>query len=241
MLSLIFFCLIFSQFNVFAEDLSIDSIKSIGYTIENSKFLDSISIKKLITLCRNKPQGFKCDMPLYNNAAGALKIYEYSVPFDKFTETITTETKQNIFTSTICSYKRIISQEKMKEFIKNGKDILRFVSYYEISGKFGTRFTYTMDGELMPNKNFIIEKEIMRPGAKRTAGIAGYINTTRYFTILTPIDANHTRRIIASWNDAGGNIPIVGNIKADPNEIADGMDRGNMDIITYYKNKGYIK
>ena len=218
-----------------------ETIQSVGYALGKDAAPDSFKIKKLIALCADKKAPFKCDMPQLGAAAGALAIYEYPLPLNIMTGIMTTESKHQIFKSTIYAYHRNLSPAAMEVFLKNGKGVLRFASDHEVVCILKTRFAYTMDGELMHGSGFAFERETTRPGARRISGLGGHINSIKYYTILIALDAGHTRRIVANWSDAGGDIPVVGKIRATPKQINEGMDKGNEDIIEYFKLKGKIK
>jgi hypothetical protein len=123
----------------------------------------------------------------------------------------------------------------MDEFIKYPQGKLQFISGHEVNGKFLTRFTYRMRSELVKSPKWIFEREWTLNGGQQTRGFGGYINNISYFTILVPMSADRTRRIIASWSDVGGDLPVTGKIKAKPQDIIDGIYAGDKDVREYFK------
>lgn len=192
-------------------------------------------VETLIELCRSKDSGFTCEMDTRGNIVGAFAVLDYPLPLDKLRETITTSNKAQIFKSAIYKYSRDLPPAKMDEFVNARQGKLRFISNHEVNGKFLTRFTYRMQSELVKSPSWIFEREWTLGGGRQTRGAGGYIDNISYFTILVPVSSDSTRRIIASWSDVGGDLPVTGKIKAKPQDIIEGIYLGDKDVRAYFK------
>jgi hypothetical protein len=197
--------------------------------------IDLSQVDKLVEVCRKQYPGLTCEMDSQGKAIGAFAILDYPLSLDKLRETITTGNKAQIFKSSIYKYSRDLPPEKMDAFIKEPQGKVRFISKHEVNGIFLTRFAYRMRSELIKCPGWTLEREWTLGGGQQTRGIGGYIDSISYFTILVPISANCTRRIIASWSDVGGDLPGTGKIKAKPKDIIDGIYVVDKDIRGYFK------
>ena len=221
--------------SAFAASTDTAVIRNLSFPIMFNPELDQSQVDTLVDLCRRQEPGLTCEMDTRGNAIGAFAILDYPLSLDKLRETVTASDKAQIFKSAIYKYSRNLPQGKMDEFIRDPEGKVRFISNHEVNGKFLTRFTYRMRSELVKTPKWIFEREWTLGGGQQTRGVGGYINNISYFTILVPMSSDRTRRIIASWSDVGGDLPVTGKIKAKTQDIIDGIYVGDKDVREYFK------
>ena len=210
-------------------------IRSLSFSLMFNPELNLTQVDSLVDICRKKDPGFTNEMDSRGNAIGVFAILDYPLSLEKLQETIITSNKAQIFKSSIYKYSCDLPAAKMDEFIKDTQGNLRFVSTHEVNGKYLTRFIYCMQSELVKSPRWILEREWTIGGGQQTRGVGGYIDNISYFTILVPLSANCSRRIIGSWSDVGGDLPVTGKIKAKPQDIIDGIYMGDKDVREYFK------
>lgn len=216
-----------------------NTAKDIGPLAYNSMFQDSTKVvqqvTKLINLCKNLSNGFWMELPKKGAAPGVLVVRTYDAPFNALKKTLTSPKQENIFKSTLFHYSRDLEPSTLLDFLNKPNRILRFLSKQDVYGKYGTRFRYAMHSEFVKSPGWLMERDILDGNAQRIKGLAGDLQFLAYFTIISSLSPDKTLRIVATWNDAGGNIPLIGNIRAKPEDIREGIEKGYKDVADYLR------
>jgi hypothetical protein len=193
------------------------------------------TVEQFVKLAGQEPHLAKLPLPKKGDILGGLMVFKYRTGLETLAQTMITKNKSAIYKSTIFDYRNSLTDQQIISFLKQEIGELNFVSYYKVYGKYGTRFSYSMQTSIIKQHDWIMEREWTQGEAEEIRGIGGYIKELCYTILVARTGPDCTIRAVASWSDAGGDIPLVGKITPSYNDIYEGIITGYKDVLNYLR------
>ncbi len=170
----------------------------------------------------------------HDSAIGILKAFIFPESFNQILKLVSTSEKKKIFKRTILDYQRDADSVGVNRFFKEGGGSFEFNAQVVVKSFYGTQFQYISHTRWIKNKNWFIERQQMVGEGQQVRGVWGYLKQLYFFTLIyNPVTSHKTVRIVATWTQAGGKIPLVGSIETRYENIVEGIEKGHLDILDF--------